>query len=304
MPDMYDCIVIGAGPAGMAASIFMSRAGLKVLMIGDTDKTGLIKAQEVGNFLGCDGVSGPDLLDRGVEQVKKYGAEHLIAEVVHTEEKGGTFTVKLADARKLASKTLIIATGITAKSSGAKNEDKLIGRGVHTCVACDGPFYKKKRVFVIGHGSFAAEEALELTGLTDDITIVSNGKEFAIAPELKTMLDQREVKYDKRRAVEFVGDKRLEKVKFSDNSEDKPDGVFLALGTATALAFAQKLGLEMDGQSIKIDRDGKTNVEGVFAAGGCTGGNYQISKSVGEGCNAGISVIKKLKGLANYQDLT
>ncbi|HSU73103.1 MAG TPA: NAD(P)/FAD-dependent oxidoreductase, partial [Candidatus Binatia bacterium] len=159
-----------------------------------------------------------------------------------------------------------------------------------------------KNVIVLGNGNFAAEEAIELLGLTKNITMVSNGKEFAIAPELKKKLAG--LKFDTRRAVEFVGEKKLELVKFSDGSSEKPDGVFVALGTATALAFAQKLGLEMDGQSIKINRDGETNVEGVYAAGGCTGGNFQISKSVGEGCNAGISVIKKLKGLTEYEDLT
>jgi thioredoxin reductase (NADPH) len=302
--ETYDCIVIGAGPAGMTASIFMTRANLSVLMIGDIEKTGLIKGQEIGNFLGNDGISGPDLLDKGLEQAKKYGTKHLIAEVVHVEQKEPDFIVKLANAKELSAKCIIIATGLTAKSSGAKNEDKLLGRGIHTCVACDGPFYKNKRVFVLGNGNFAAEEAIELSGLTKDITLVSHGKEFAIAPELKKTLDKAGVKYDKRRAIEFVGEKKFEKVLFSDKSEEAPAGIFIALGTATALAFAQKLGLEMEGQGIKITRDGETNVAGVFAAGGCTGGNYQISKSVGEGCNAGISVIKKLKGLTNYQDIT
>jgi len=301
---MIDCIVIGAGPAGMAASIFMARAGLSATMIGDPAKTGLIKAQEVGNFLGLDGISGKELLDKGAAQVKKYGAEHLLTEVVHAEPRDKGFVVKLGNAKELAAKTLIIATGLKPKTVGAVNEEKLIGRGIHTCVACDGPFYKNKKVLIIGNGNFAAEEAIELSALTKDIMIFSNGKEFSIAPELKKKLDAANVKYDLRRVVEFVGEKKLELVKFSDNSQEKPDGVFLALGSATALAFAQKLGLEMEGKAIKINREGETNVEGVYAAGGCTGGNYQISKSVGEGCNAGISVIKKLKGLTEYEDLT
>jgi thioredoxin reductase (NADPH) len=301
---MKDCIVIGAGPAAMAASIFMSRAGLSVLMIGDTKKSQLMKGQEVGNYLGLDGISGPDLLEKGLAQVKKYGGEHLVAEIVHAEQKENGFSVKLSNAKELDAKTLIIATGLTPVHSGAKNEEHLLGRGIHTCVACDGPFYKNKKVIVLGNGNFAAEEVIELLALTKNITLISNGKEFAIAPELKKKLDAAKIVYDTRRAVEFTGEKKLESVKFSDGSVEKPDGVFVALGAATALAFAQKLGLEMEGQAIKITRNGETNVEGVYAAGGCTGGNFQISKSVGEGCNAGIAVIKQLKGLDTYEDLT
>ncbi|HSU72868.1 MAG TPA: NAD(P)/FAD-dependent oxidoreductase, partial [Candidatus Binatia bacterium] len=143
---MKDCIVIGAGPAAMAASIFMARAGLSVVMIGDVKKSQLMKGQEIGNFLGVDGISGPDLLEKGLAQVKKYGAEHLVAEIIHAESKESGFSIKLANAKQLDAKTIIIATGLTPVHSGAKNEDRLLGRGIHTCVACDGPFYKNKNV--------------------------------------------------------------------------------------------------------------------------------------------------------------
>ena len=148
-----------------------------------------------------------------------------------------------------------------------------------------------------------------MLALTNDITLISHGKEFQISKEFKEILDKGGVKYRKDRVTEFSGEKRIEKVITKEDTLPF-DGVFLALGTTTALSFALKLALDTaenkmtKEKHIIIDKDGKTSLEGCFAAGACTGGNLQVSKSAGEGCNAAISVIKMLKGLNNYSDLT
>jgi len=302
--DVYDTIIIGIGAAGLSAALFTSRAQLKTLVVGQKEKSMTASVAVLGNYVGLeDEISGPDFLDRGMAMAKKYGAEVIDAEVVHAWQKNGTFGVKLADGREFETKTLIFATGTAYKLSAAKREKELTGKGVHYCVACDGVFYKNKRVAVIGNGNYAAEEAIELTSFTKDITIFSQGKKWEVSPQLLSMLKKAGIKMREEKVTEFKGEKKLEAVSIGGKDE-KFDGVFVAIGTATALAFADKLGLLKEGDFLKIDRDGKTNVDGVYAAGACTGGNVQIAKSVGEGCNAAISVIKKLKGLGNYVDHT
>ena len=302
--ERYDVVVIGTGPAGLTAAVFTARARLKVLVIGFPEKSMLAKAQNIGNCIGTDGANGPAWLEKGIEQIKHYGTEFIRQEVVNIVKREENLEVKTADSKHYSSKTVVIAAGVSLKPAGIKNEDRFLGKGVHSCVACDGWFFKNKKVAVIGHANFAAEEAIELLAFTKDVQLISNGKEFDISPELKGELEKNKVQLSKDRIAEFKGEKRLEKVVLKDGKELKVDGVFLALGTSTALAFAQKLALDTKDNFLVVDRDGKTSMEGVYAAGGCVGGNLQIAKSAGEGCNAAIAIIKKLKGLANYSDLT
>jgi thioredoxin reductase (NADPH) len=301
----YDTIIIGAGPAALTAAVFTARAKLKTLLIGIAEKSQLHYASSVGNYIGLDGSSGPELLEKGLEQIRKYGAEVVEQEVVHAMKKGDEFIIKTADNREFSSRTLIIASGMAIRLPGIKNDQALLGRGVHSCVACDGYAYKGRKVAVIGNSNHAAEEAIELLAYTKDITVISNGKEFDISPELRKECEKGGVKFIKDKAAEFKGEKALEGLVMKDGSVAKYDGVFIALGAVTSLTFAQKLALDTSPEGhLVIDRDGRTAIGGCYAAGGCTGGNQQIAKSAGEGCNAAISAIKKVKGLESYSDQT
>ncbi len=301
----YDTIVIGAGIAGMTAAVFTARAKLKTLVIGVPEKSQLHFAQSVGNYIPADSMSGPEILEKGAEQIRKYGAELVENEAVHAVKRGDSFTVKTADNRSFTSKTLIIASGTTARMPGIKNDQALLGKGVHTCVACDGYPYKGKKVAVIGNGNHAAEEAIELLALTKDVTIISNGRGFEISKELMGECSKGGVKTSKDRIAEFRGEKWLEALILRDGSALKFDGVFLALGGVTSLVFAQKLALDTTPEGfLVIDKEGRTAIDGCYAAGGCTGGNQQMAKSAGEGCNAAICAIKKVKGLEAYADQT
>ncbi len=304
----HDVIVIGAGPAGMSAAAFTSRANLKTLVIGDPDKSELIKAASVGNYLFANNKSGRELLEAGVAQIESYGATLLVNEVVHIARgESGIFTVKTADAQEYAARAVVLAIGVSYVQSGIKNEKELSGKGVHYCVACDGYFYNGKKVVVIGNGNYAAEEAIELLAYTRDITIISNGREFAISPELMAALQKGGVQMRKDRGAEFIKESTAAKLTLvkKDGSKEEFDGAFIALGTASSVGFANKLGLELDGDGfIVADKNQMTSLEGVYAAGSCTGGVLQMAKSVGDGCVAAISIIKKLRGLDTYSDLT
>lgn len=303
MEKVYECIVIGMGPAAQSAAVFMGRAKLKVLMIGKLFDSSLMKGKDIGNYLCCGGKSGPELLRAGLQHAKKYGAEALEDEIVDVRKKGVNFLIKTAKLKDFLAKTIIIATGLSYQSAGFVGEKEFTGNGVHYCVACDGPLFAGKTVIVIGNGNYAAEEAIQLSSFTKDITIFSNGQKFNFSPEIEALMKKNKIKLSEETIVECTGKNLVEKIK-TDKTEKRVNGIFVAIGKATALAFANKLALATKEDYIVVDRDGKTSIEGVYAAGGCTGGNYQMAVSVGEGCNAAISVIKKLKGLEVYSDLT
>lgn len=308
---MYDVLIIGAGPAGLGAAIYTARAGLKTAVIGILENSNAYKAHIIENYFGFEKqITGPFMMKEGLAQAVRFGTEFVSREAVNIKNnEDGTFTVMDTAQSSYTTKTIIICSGLGFKPSGIKNEQPLIGRGVSFCVTCDGYFFKGKNVAVVGHGNFAADEALQLLTYTPHITILSHGKDFSFTPALKEGLEKNKIALVKTaRITEFIGTQKLEKLKFHDGSEMVFDGVFLALGIATASDFANKLGVARTGPQnaylVTNPRTGETNVKGIYAAGDCTGGNAQAAKSAGEGCNAAISVIKVLKGVAAYVDYT
>lgn len=302
----YESIIIGAGPAGQQAGLFLGRAKIKTLLIGLPEKSDLAFGKIIGNLFGVpDEPSGLSLLTNGIEHLRRSGVEILKEEAIDLAEEGKGFEVTTAALKKFSARTVVIATGQQLPTAGIAGEKDFLGRGVATCVACDGPLFKDKKVVVVGNGPHAAEEAIELAAFTDQIIIYSNGLPWEITEPLKKRLDEMKIGLVEKRITKVEGDKLVEKLTLADKSTEKVDGVFIATGSAGGVTFAYKLGLEQSEKGfIKIDRDSKTSVKGIWAAGGATGGNPQISKSAGEGCNAAISIIRSLKGLESYVDQT
>jgi len=301
----YDVIIIGAGPAALSASVYCARAQLKALVLGFPHQSFLEKSHAIGNYLGFfESTNGPALINRFVAHSKKYNVPVMEEEVVHAEKnQDGTFTVKTAANKKFTSKALIIASGMLFKKSGIAKEDEFVGKGIHYCVACDGPLYKNKKAAVIGSGNYAAEEAIEMTAYTKDVIILSQ-REFTFSREMEAEVKKNRIALKRISPKSFAGNAKgmLDYILLDTGEKLRFDAAFVAVGTASGLAFANKLGIDYEGSFLRIDRDGRTNVERVYAAGGCTGGNIQVAKSVGEGCNAAISCIKDLKGLGAYTD--
>lgn len=298
----YDVIIIGTGPAGLSAAIYTARAELNTLVLGKTDNAQLWKAHAIENYFGVESMHGHDMLELGVKQAERFGAEIIEEEAVSIKQKDKAFAVKTADDKEYTAKAIVLATGMPIILSGIKNEEKFTGKGVHYCVVCDGFFCKGKKIAVIGHSNYAAEEAIELLTYTKDVTIISNDKEFDFSPEMKKNIEKSKIKLMKNQITAFEGSKKIEKLITREGKELKFDGVFMGLGSATAASFAKTFGIETKGNTVIIDREGKTNVPGVYAAGACTGSVSQVSACVGEGCTAAMGVIKQIKDKKAYMD--
>jgi thioredoxin reductase (NADPH) len=294
----YDVAIVGAGAGGLSAAIYAARGGLKTLVLGNPRKSRVALSRHFDNYLGFpEGISGPELIDRGVAQARRFGAEMMDAEIVGIKP-GDPFLVELAQGDPLEAKAVILATGVAGKPSGIKGEQELLGMGVSHCVVCDGFFYRNKKVAVIGSANFAAKEALELLTYTPDVTVFSNGRPFKLDDSLTLQLDQRGIARREDRIGEFTGDENgLTGIMLRSGELFPAAGVFVALGTAGSSDFARTMGVEVNGNCIVVDRDGKTSFPGIFAAGDCTGGPQQMAKAVGEGCVAALSAIAFVKGL-------
>lgn len=281
---MYDLAIIGAGPAGISASLYAKRANLNVLVIyyGESN---LVQASEIDNYYGFPGgISGKDLYNNGIEQAKQLGVEVKEVEVVGIENLGRTFNVKTVDGN-FETKTLILSTGNRKLKPNIKGMAEFEGKGISYCAICDAFFYRKKDVAVIGNGKFAVNEANELSHVAEKVTILTNGLD---KPECNF-----EVNTNKIKAI--TGDTKVNGVEFEDGSNLRIDGIFVALGEAGASDFAKTLGIIQNGDNIRINEKMETNVKGVYACGNITGGLLQVCKAVYEGAEAGLATVNYVR---------
>lgn len=284
---MYDVIVIGNGPAGISAAIYTLRANLKTAVIGK-DGGALEKADIIQNYYGIEQISGKELVSNGINQAKKLGAEYINEEVVALESKDDIFKV-VTNLNEYLAKAVVIATGALRNVSSINGLKEFEGKGVSYCAMCDAFFFKDKDVAVLGNGSFAMHEILELLPVVNTVSVLTNGKE-------KLNIREEKVKVFDKNIKKVNGTDRLEKVEFEDNTDISVDGVFVAEGVATSIDFARRIGAEIKGNNIVVDNDYMTSVSGLFAAGDCIGGLLQVSKAVADGAKAGVSVINYLRG--------
>lgn len=283
---MKDAIIIGAGPAGISASLYIKRAGLDVMVLYKDDGT-LENVHQIDNYYGTPEITGKKLADLGRKQAEDLGVDIRREEVVELQYdfENENFIVK-AD-KQYTAKCIVLATGSVRNTLRIQGLKELEGKGVSYCAVCDAFFYRNKDVAIIGNGKFAINEINHLKNVVNSVVLLTEGGEI---PETRG-----EVEVIEKRVAKIEGNEKVESIVFEDNSVRKIDGVFIALGTANASDFSKKLGLNTEKNSIITDENMQTNMKGVFACGDCTGGLLQISKAVYEGAKAGISVINYLK---------
>lgn len=287
---MYDCIIIGKGPAGISAAIYISRSNLKTLVIGK-ENTALNRAKSIENYYGFENsISGEELFKNGINQAKKQNIEIKNDEVLDIEYGNGTYIVKTVN-NEYETRTIVLATGKSRKTSNIEGETAFEGKGISYCAICDGFFFKGKNVAVIGSGEYALHEVEVLKNVTDKVTIFTNGNKL---PENRGLSIQNVIE---GRIDSIKGKTKVEEILLEDKRSIPIDGIFIAQGIASSADFAKKLGILVKNDDIIVNENMETNVPGIYAAGDCTGGLLQICKAVYEGAKCGLSIAKKIKNI-------
>lgn len=288
---VYDAIIIGKGPAGISAALYTVRANMKTLVFG-TGKSTLEKAEKIENYYGfSQPISGEKLLDEGERQLLRIGGEICNEEVIGIS-KEDVFQVTTAKGAWQA-RAVLIATGQKTVSTGIRNLKRYEGKGVSYCTTCDGFFYRRKKAGVLGFNDFALNEAKELLAFTKDITLFTNGKTTSFSKEYEDVLNL--LQLNEKPIRSFEGEEFLERIVFEEGSSFTLDGVFIAYESASSTTFALKMGILMQDQYIVTDQNQCTNIEGLYAAGDCTGVFKQISVAVGQGALAGRNMIDYIR---------
>ena len=296
--DNWDVIIVGAGSAGLSAAIYAVRSGLKTLVLDEKFAGGTIAdAPTIVNYPGFVSISGGELAQKMADHARTLGANiHDIEAVTALNLKGENKTVTTTGASYTA-KTVIISTGSHYKEIGAKGEKEFRGRGVSYCGVCDGPFFKGKRVVVVGGGNSACITTLYLSGLASQVTVIHRRQMFraeeSLVNDLKAktnvnILWTTEIQ-------EIKGNRQVRSVTLRDNSTGQTselavDAVFVQVGEAPNSQLANAAGVEIDEHGyIKIDMHQRTNIEGVFAAGDITNHPVkQVGTAVGQGITAAL----------------
>ena len=287
--ELYDVLIIGAGPAGLQAAINGVRKKATVLVLGRPERSSLYRAH-VENYLCVEGVrEGGELLAVGIDQVKRFGAEYLAEDVLHIEHASETFAVRIESDRTIKARSLIFATGTSRKKLKVKGEKELSGKGVSYCVDCDANFYRNAKVIVVGNESAAVDGALTLLGYASEVHLVT--KELAVSEEMFRKISESGVKVHQNNWVsEIQGENGVEGVLLKDGTRLEVEGIFIELGAKGALELATTIGVQLDSETfthIDCNKKQQTNIPGVYAAGDIAGHPYQMAKAVGEGCVAG-----------------
>ncbi len=300
---LYDVVIIGAGPAGIQAAIHAVRKKSKVLLLGRIERSSLYSAH-VENYACVDGVkTGQELLEAGIEQARKFGAELMEHDVLKIRQLEDVFALDLECGMTIGSRTVIFATGTARKKLKVAGEKELSGRGVSYCVDCDANFYRNATVAVVGNASAAIDGALTLTGYASKVYLVS--RELVASDDLLQKLKNSSVELLAGTWVKAIqGENAVQSLLLENGQEVALDGVFIELGAKGAMELALEIGVQLDLDTmthIETNKLAETNVPGVYGAGDITGHPYQMAKAVGEGCVAGMEAAnfaRRQKGIA------
>jgi len=306
--EFYDLIIVGGGPTALTAAIYAARDGYDVLVIERSGLGGQAGITErLDNYPGFpEGVTGADFAERVIEQSKRYGVELLSAQnVVAVGNDEDAHFVETESGHRYRSNAVLIATGSTYKRLGVPGEKDYIGAGVHFCATCDGPFYKGRKVAVIGDGNSAVEEAAFLTRFSPKVTLLARGSELTankIAVEKALNSPEMEVLFNTE-VVEFKGkDNHLDTVVYKNRktggiSELHVPGIFVFIGlNPNSKPFKDIAKLDAQG-FIMTGIDFQTSTEGIFAAGDVrSGSTKQLVSAAGEGAAAALAIREHLRG--------
>jgi len=307
MDNHFEVIVIGAGAAGLTTGIYLSRAKVKTLILNEGVVGGqMVLTHEIANYPGVENISGYELARTMKAQAQKFGCVIKSNLKISSLDLGGEVKQVTVNNKEIyTSNAVIISTGGKSRMIGAANEDKFKGKGISYCATCDGDFFQDKEIIVVGGGNSALEEAVSLTKYASKITVVHQFNHFQA---LEHYVDEAK-KNDKisfimgSKIIEFSGVEKLESVKIQNQStneitEIKIDGVFIFIGYVPNTESLDGLIELNQWKEIVVDKDMKTNVAGVFAAGDSIQKKYrQVTTAVADGTIAALSAVDYINNL-------
>ena len=308
--EKVHCLIIGSGPAGYTAAIYASRAGLNPVMYQGIQPGGqLTITTEVENYPGYpDGIQGPEMMVHFENQAKRMGADIRYGLATKVDFSGRPLKVEIDEAKWIATDSLIISTGASAKWLGMESEQRLNGYGVSACAVCDGFFFKGKEVAIVGAGDTAAEEALYLSKICSQVHMIVRRHEMRASKVMQErVLRAANIKiYWNSETDEILGDKKVEAVRIKNNQTGEKQEIpvsafFVAIGhQPNSDIFKGWLDMDDAGYVKTIPGTSRTNIEGVFASGDVQDKVYrQAVTAAGTGCMAALDAERYLseKGL-------
>lgn len=301
---VYDLIIIGAGPAGLGASIYASRYKLDHLVIGNEIGGQVVEAWQIENYAGFESISGRELMDRFQKQSEKLGGKVVQGLVARMEKNGDIFKIHTEDKKEFLSKNIILALGMKPRKLDIPGEDELVGKGVSFCATCDAMFFRERDVAVIGGGDAAATATIHLSEFAKKIYMIYLTGGLIIEPvwleKIKSNAKIEMVECSK--ITNILGSNKVTGVTFEtpEGSKELPvQGVFVEIGSIPGVMLARELGIKTDEHDyIIVDQAQATNIPGIYAAGDVTTGSNkfrQIITAVAEGAVAAGSVYRELK---------
>ncbi len=281
-----DALIIGKGPAGIQASVYLKRGNVDPIVIGKGYGASE-QAEVIDNFYGFTSIGGVELIERGIEQARSLGIDVVDDEVTSISFDGEGYVVTTIH-EEYRAMSLMLATGSHRNVPRIRKIRNYAGKGVSYCAVCDAFFYRNKTVAVVGSAEYAAHEASELVEIVDKVYVLTNGE------ALSGTFDERCVIIDKK-VKSVYGNEKVEGVEFEDQSTLELEGIFVAIGSATSTDLANKLGVYVENGRIVVNAEMETNLPGLYAAGDCTPGVQQIARAVSDGCVGGMNMISYIR---------
>lgn len=301
--QIYDCIVIGAGPAGLSASLLLARYRRRFIAFHQNSSRNLF-SNGVHGFLGHDGIHPMELLKRGYDEVRKYGGQVVEGCVTSAEKVAADHfrvTVSMTDSGKeiLTARRLLLATGLRDRTPECDGFRDFYGTSVHHCPDCDGFETRGKRVAVLGRGKNAVGYTLEFLTWTDQLTLITDGDDDDMTEEHRALLTRFSIPVCNRRISALEGDfatGQLERVRFTDGESLACDALFFNLGADPACRLHEMLGCRVDEERnlVRVDEKQESSVRGVYVAGDLTPTPQLVAVAVSEGASAALHIHKSL----------
>lgn len=294
----YDVVIIGAGPGGMSAAIYLKRAGISPLILEAEAPGGTLnKTHKIENYPGYVDGDGTTLAFRMYSQLEELGIELKTEKVINIKKENDTYNV-ITNSNSYKACYVLIATGRTPRKLLAKNASKYEGKGISYCAVCDGALYKGKDVAIIGGGNSAMEAASYMSDIANKIYIINRSDVLrADEREKENIIDNPniEVIYNAK-VIEVLGDNSLEKIVLDNDKELDVSAVFVCIGQDTNVAYYQNLNLKTNSLGIIVDSNMKTSDDNVYACGDAISKElYQVVTATSEGAIAATNIIKQIK---------